>query len=460
MILSFGLCIISFSYVCGFLFANPRTAFKLMPLILYFGTFILPSILLLLANLINPSVYLFTQYITCWLPMTAFLHTSVAFINQHYRFGNLLNSVISEPYQGVLVFLGDFVVFTLLAAYLDGRYLAASKSPPGSIRTETHSEDGVLAELQRVRGAADPVKVMQLQKIYPNGFPAVKNVSFGVGTGRIFGLLGPNGAGKSTTIGVLTKELAKSGGDVLIEGADIETYQPQYGFCPQYNPLYERLTVRDHLRLLSRLRGWESEEAVDYYVAMMGLSEFQHRLAEQLSGGNKRKLSVAMALIANPGLQFFDEPSTGLDPVAKRYLWHILKSTKSSLNTSLLLTTHSMEEAENLCDSLGIVVNGSMQCHGSPLQLRSKYGQGYNVHISPCECFDQSSYWAFVNENFPGAQQVSSLYEDFIVRKQGFRLSAAFRLIQQKVREGLIADFSISQASLHQVFIAIAKQQV
>jgi len=88
------------------------------------------------------------------------------------------------------------------------------------------------------------------------------------------------------------------------------------------------------------------------------------------------------------------------------------------------------------------------------------YGKGYNIHISPCESFDQTSYWAFVNENFPGAQQVSSLYEDFIVGKEGFRLSRAFGLIQAKVREGLVADFSISQASLHQVFIAIAKQQV
>lgn len=459
MILSFGLCIIAFSYVCGFLFTNPRTAFKLMPLILYFGTFVLPSILLLLSNLINPETYRFTQYLTCWLPMTTFLQTSISFISLHYSFGNLLNSVITEPYQGVLVFLGDFVVFMLLAGYLDGRYLAASKGPPGSIRSEVPSEDGVVAELHRVRGSADPVKVMQLQKIYPNGFPAVKNVSFGVSPARIFGLLGPNGAGKSTTIGVLMKELAKSGGDVLIEGEDIENYIPNCGFCPQYNPLYDRLTVRDHLRMLSRVRGWEGEEAVDYYVGMMGLSEFENRQAEQLSGGNKRKLSVAMALIANPKLQFYDEPSTGLDPIAKRYLWHILKSTKSTLSTSLLLTTHSMEEAENLCDSLGIVVNGSMQCHGTPLQLRSKYGQGYNIHITPCECFDQASYWSFVNENFPSAQQVSSLYEDFIVKKQGFRLSEAFRIIQQKVREGLVADFSISQASLHQVFIAIAKQQ-
>ena len=430
-----------------------------MPMILYFGTFILPSILLLIGNLIDPVAYTIMQYLTCWMPMTAFLQTSVSFINLHYHFGNVFSSIIQQPYEGVLVMSLDCVVFLTLAAYLDQRSLAPKPAPPGSIRAEVPSDDGVGSELQRVRLSNDLIKVMQLQKIYPNGFPAVKSVSFGVGEGKIFGLLGPNGAGKSTTIAVLTKELGKSGGDVFIQNEAVEFYTPHLGFCPQYNPLYDRLTVRDHLRLMSRVRGWEREELVDFYVAAMGLSEFETRKAEQLSGGNKRKLSVAMALIGNPLIQFYDEPSTGLDPIAKRFLWHILKQTKSTLNCGLLLTTHSMEEAENLCDSLGIVVNGAMQCVGTPLQLRAKYGQGYNIHISPCECFDQASYWSFVNENFPGAQQVSSLYEDFIVPKEGFKLSKAFRIIQEKVRLGLVADFSISQASLHQVFLAIAKQQ-
>lgn len=155
------------------------------------------------------------------------------------------------------------------------------------------------------------------------------------------------------------------------------------GYCPQFDALLELLTVREHLELYARIKGInpaQLDDVVDGKITQMDLRDFEHKAAGTLSGGNKRKLSVAIAMIGDPSIIFLDEPSTGMDPVARRFMWEVISriSTQDAL-CSIILTTHSMEEAEALCTRIGIMVNGRLSCLGSSQHLKLRFGNGYEV---------------------------------------------------------------------------------
>lgn len=207
----------------------------------------------------------------------------------------------------------------------------------------------------------DVITVKDLEKVYLTGQRAVKGISFGVEKGQIFGLLGPNGAGKSTTFNIITQLIGRSGGEVKLNGRSIDSENKfsiykDCGVCPQFDSLWDLLTVREHLVLFGKikgLRGKDLQENVDYFMDILHIRQHQKKRSSQLSGGNKRRLCVALASIGAPTMQFMDEPSTGLDPLARVYLWETIKQTLALRNSSIVLTTHSMPEAESLCSKIG-----------------------------------------------------------------------------------------------------------
>ena len=141
------------------------------------------------------------------------------------------------------------------------------------------------------------------------------------------------------------------------------------------------MTVDEHFDFIGAIKGLSKEESQKqkkFLKEALELTEFSNRKSEALSGGNKRKLCCAVSLMANPRIEFLDEPTSGVDPIARRSLFKILKHLKHS---SILLTTHRMDEAEALCDTLAIMINGSFVCYGSPGYLKSKYGQGYQILV-------------------------------------------------------------------------------
>jgi len=173
-----------------------------------------------------------------------------------------------------------------------------------------------------------------------------------------------------------------SGLDLYI---NIHTCRRKIGYCPQFDALFELLTAREHLELYARIKGIREKDiqrVVNAKIAEMGLTEYADRYAGTYSGGNKRKLSVAIAMIGEPSIVFLDEPSTGMDPVARRFMWDVISDivTKREM-CSLILTTHSMEECEALCTRIGIMVGGVMRCLGSAQRLRTKYGKGYQIEF-------------------------------------------------------------------------------
>jgi ATP-binding cassette subfamily A (ABC1) protein 3 len=212
---------------------------------------------------------------------------------------------------------------------------------------------------------------------------AVQDISFLVKRRECFALLGVNGAGKTTTFKILTGEFSPSGGSVHINGLSIMNEIPEIrnciGYCPQFDSVTDLLTGKEHLELYARIKGIPKRLIPDIVAAKireMDLTAFQHVRAGNYSGGNKRKLSVAIACIGNPPVVFLDEPSAGLDPEARRKMWKVISQIKS-MKTSLIFTTHYIEEAEILCDRIGIMVAGRFKCIGSSWHIKEKFGEGY-----------------------------------------------------------------------------------
>ena len=263
---------------------------------------------------------------------------------------------------------------------------------------EIYIDADVLAEEIRCADL-DPNKssvlVRGLRKVYKgvrqSPLIAVKNTSFGLEYGECFALLGVNGAGKTTTFKIMTGDVIPSDGKVYINGLNISNNQEfsrarkLIGYCPQENAIFEGMTVFEHLWFYARIKGILKhlrEPIIQKILEEMDLEEFKNIQVQKLSGGNKRKVSVAMAMIGNPPIVFLDEPSTGMDPRAKRFMWSIV-SRISTLHkkSTVILTTHSMEEAEALCTKIGIMVNGKFKCFGSLQDIKDKFGTGYEVEI-------------------------------------------------------------------------------
>eukprot|EP01083_Nonionella_stella_P083173 229835_1 len=164
------------------------------------------------------------------------------------------------------------------------------------------------------------------------------------------------------------------------------------GYCPQSHALFDLLTGKEHLKfygMLKGLRGEKLKDQVNLLLKVLSLTKYKNRKAGTYSGGNKRKLSVAISMIGNPPVVFMDEPSTGMDPMARRHMWKFIRETMQG--RCVLLTTHSMEECEALCHKLGIMVNGQLQCLGTPQHLKSKFGKGYQLDLT-LESDDEKIY--------------------------------------------------------------------
>ncbi|KAI3472205.1 hypothetical protein Pfo_029693 [Paulownia fortunei] len=242
------------------------------------------------------------------------------------------------------------------------------------------------------------IYLRNLRKVYPGGKQhgskiAVHSLTFSVQEGECFGFLGTNGAGKTTTLSMLSGEERPSNGTAYIFGKDIRSNpkaaHQHIGYCPQFDALLEFVTVREHLDLYARIKGVQESELER--VVMEKLVEFSllkhaDKPSYALSGGNKRKLSVAIAMIGDPPLVILDEPSTGMDPIAKRFMWEVISrlSTRRG-KTAVILTTHSMNEAQALCTRIGIMVGGKLRCIGSPQHLKNRFGNHLELEVKPTE---------------------------------------------------------------------------
>ena len=247
------------------------------------------------------------------------------------------------------------------------------------------------------------IETASLTKRFGN-FTAADAISFKVRRGEIFGLIGPNGAGKSTLLKMLTTLLPPSSGSAMVAGYDIVREAPQVrahiGYVPQLLSADGSLTARENLLLTARLYLVPRAKRLERIAAaldMMDLKSAADRLVQGYSGGMIRRLEIAQAMIHQPGILFMDEPTVGLDPAARRAVWEHVEMLRDRLGTTILVTTHLMEEADELCDSIGVLDAGKLQDTGTPQELKDRVGPGATlddvfVHISGAEIDSGGSY--------------------------------------------------------------------
>ncbi|MBA3037381.1 MAG: ABC transporter ATP-binding protein [Desulfobacterium sp.] len=200
---------------------------------------------------------------------------------------------------------------------------------------------------------------------------AVDGISFSVSEGTCFGLIGPNGAGKTTTIEVIEDIIPPTSGEILYKGKPrSSSFKQEVGIQFQHTALLSSLTLRETLKIFKSL--YNKSADIEEIIDICNLREIQKRINDKISGGQKQRLMLALAMINKPELMFLDEPSTGLDPQARRNLWSIIHKIKEKGKT-IILTTHYMEEAQRICDEIAIMDNGKIIAQGTPNQLIKKY---------------------------------------------------------------------------------------
>jgi ABC-type multidrug transport system ATPase subunit len=294
---------------------------------------------------------------------------------------------------------------------------------------------------------------------------AVEDVSFEIRRGEIFGLLGHNGAGKSTTINCLTGLVEPSGGEMEIAGLAVGENLAQVrrllGVCPQHDILFDSLTAMEHLLLFAQIKGMTRAEAAEeaaQKLSLVGLLDVADHRVSTFSGGMKRRLSVSISAIGDPVLMLLDEPSTGMDPVNQKQMWKLIQDLKK--DRAILLTTHSMREAEVLADRLCVIAFGRICAAGTAVELKHKFGLSYNVHIQTRrQAVEQVT--TLVHEFVPDAPLVEQQDGALVFRVAPGSTAAVAPLLGrlQQLREtNVVEEYGITETSLEDVFLGVTRE--
>ncbi|XP_030939110.1 ABC transporter A family member 7-like [Quercus lobata] len=413
------------------------------------------------------------------------------------RWGDLSNSVNGMK-EVLIIMVVEWLVVIFVAYYIDQVVSSGSgKSPlfflqkfqkkPPSLRNPSLQRQGskVFVQMEKPDVSQETEKVEQLllesnsssaiivdnlKKVYPgrDGNPAkfaVKGLSLAVTEGECFGMLGPNGAGKTSFISMMIGLTKPTSGTAYVQGMNIRTQMDgiytSMGVCPQHDLLWETLTGREHLLFYGRLKNLKGSaltQAVEESLKSVNLFNggVGDKKAGKYSGGMKRRLSVAISLIGDPKVVYMDEPSTGLDPASRSNLWNVVKRAKQ--NRAIILTTHSMEEAEVLCDRLGIFVDGSLQCIGNPKELKARYGGSYVFTMTTSSDHEQDVD-NLVRHLSPNANKIYHISgtQKFELPKHDVRIADVFQAVENAKSRFTVFAWGLADTTLEDVFIKVAR---
>ena len=360
-------------------------------------------------------------------------------------------------------------------------YRSLPRSDPAATFSDDSVEDAdVREERARVLSTPPPaatgIECRALRKEYESRGVrkvAVADATLHLPENAVFGLLGPNGAGKTTLLSMLVSAVTPTSGSCTLAGMDAVASRRAaadvLGYCPQGDALFPLLTAGENLTVYAALNGTPSAHLpalVSAALAALDLTRYAHARAHTLSGGNKRRLSLACALIAAPKCVLLDEPSTGVDPLARRRMAEVVG--QAARGRTILLTTHLIEEAELLCSRVGVLVRGRLGCLGTPARLKSLYGSGFKVQVSvaggagAAEALRgrlaQEADAGIVREGGAGGSSVWGRLVTFLATP-GLRLSAAFGVLEAARSGGQVEEYSIAACSLETVFLRFTRMQ-
>jgi ABC-2 type transport system ATP-binding protein len=296
-------------------------------------------------------------------------------------------------------------------------------------------------------------------------FEAVKDVSFSVAEGEIFGLLGPNGAGKSTLIRMMTTLIPLTGGRAIVAGHDVakdpDAVRRVIGVIPQALTSDPDLTVEENLSIYAKLYSVPRVERAKNIAAVLeavDLTQWRGAQTKTLSGGMRRRLEIARGLVHNPKIFFLDEPTTGLDPVSRIAVWEMLDNLRRTRNLTMLLTTHYMEEADKLCDRIAIVDHGTLVALGSPIELKHSVPGANVVEVH----FDrESEEWQKRLESLEGVTSVQAESAGFYRVLTSSGSKTTMQLVEMAASLGeTLTSLSVQNTSLDDVFVHYTGRQL
>ena len=374
-------------------------------------------------------------------------------------------------YGGPILYLILQATFLFgLLLWWDSGFVVPSKRSHKA-RSDAEATDmsmDLISERKRLGSPNTDLRVDSVTKSFGKNL-AVDNVTFGVQQSEIFALLGPNGAGKSTIISMIRGDIrpSTSASAIDIAGHSILTHavaaRASLGVCPQFDSA-DVLTVRETLRFFAKTRGVQDiDHNVSTVIAACGLEEWEMQLAQKLSGGTKRKLSLAVALVGNPRVLVLDEPSSALDANAKRTLWRCLQTIAKG--RAVVLTTHSMEEADALADRIGIV-SSRMLALGEREDLKKRAGDQFHIHLvsrsaprttaAELQIMRDWIMSTFAEAKISRETQGGQIR--FEVPAEGHDLVALIRLLEAAKGDLGVEYYSVGKATLDEVFENIVKR--
>ncbi|NWY69883.1 ABCAA protein, partial [Erithacus rubecula] len=504
--LGYGISLVLLVYLISF---NSRKGWNsdfwsLILILVCFITFLIERLINYL-DYFNISFYVFSLLVPVYPLMDLVFFCLHIFLEDDERFAVV--SGIHFTFAAFAPYIHS-VVFILLLRFLELKYGKAvlrrdpifrisprresGQQPPKVLEEE---DEDVRAEREAVRNAVVAPRQEEKSVIIVNNLckdyeikqagsffkkkkkTATKNLSFCVKKGEVLGLLGPNGAGKSTAIKMITGETALTAGQVLMKRGDGGGSQEQapafLGYCPQENPLWLDLTPQQHLRLYAAIKGLRQEDtadAVHRIVIALQLQDYLNKKVRKLPAGITRKLCVALSMLGNPSVLLLDEPCTGMDPNGQRRVWKAIRDALRAKESGAILTTHSMEEAEAVCDRVAILVSGQLRCIGSIQYLKNKFGKGYLLEIKVKDAESTDALHAEILKIFPGAarqERFSCLLVYKVPMKDALPLSQSFSKLEEAKQSCSLEEYSFSlntltQAALScpfQVFLELSREQ-
>ncbi|UJR15712.1 hypothetical protein I4U23_002647 [Adineta vaga] len=492
LLLLYGFAIIPLMYPVSYLFETPSTGFVLISCINIFiglittiSTYTLDTFddepdLVRINNILTKLFLIFPHYcLGRGLFDLSRTHATNVF-SAKYSYVWISPLQMNIVGRNLFALFLEGIIFFLLAILVQYRFFIPDR---GCIRTSknlksTNEDEDVRIERERIymdrnNTTNDVLRMVDLVKIYGGvvgkQFTAVKQTCVGVKQGECFGLLGINGSGKSTTFKMLTGEISMTDGDAYVNNYSVikqlDHVRQNIGYCPQFDALDSLLTAREHLYFYARLRGVQEKNIsfiVDCLLKRLGLTLWADRPTGQYSGGNKRKLSTAISLIGNPSIIFMDEPTTGMDVRAKRFLWDCILTLTRQDQKSVVITSHSMEECETLCNRLVIMVAGEFKCLGSVQHLKEKFGDGYTILIRTNIHINRQIVIDYIQKSIPEA-----IIKEEHNKMIHFRVSTniclhrIFSILETARKDlvNLVEDYTVSQVTLDDVFVNFAKMQ-
>jgi ABC-2 type transport system ATP-binding protein len=289
-----------------------------------------------------------------------------------------------------------------------------------------------------------------------DGFKAVDGLSLQIKKGEVFGFLGPNGAGKTTSINMMVGLLKPTSGRVIIDGQDMGKFdKASIGVCPQELVLWDHLTCQESLKLIGDMYEVPKDvlkQRVDQLLEDLFLTDKANTLVKNLSGGMKRRLNLAMAVVHEPEIVVLDEPSEGLDPQSRRVLWRYIRSLRDDDGKTVILTTHLMDEADRLSDRVAIIDHGKLLLLDTPENLKKEIGEGDVVEIT----LSDPKMNLDVIDKLKNVENLMSVLEvDGVINLRALNAMSKLPHIMENIEKAgvHVADLSVRQNTLEDVFI-------